>query len=411
MKLFKHDLEYKNRIVAGLITIIALLLFCILAGKYNETLPVVTLKVNSIEILQDEDVPQIQVEVACSTETKDIILDRKAAYTLESLLKDLNQGKGYQIQSQIDNTKEGVYFLELELDEELKEKFSGSWYGKIKYVIENGSVEVKNKYGSWEENKFLKLDGTYASGWMNMGSDTYYFDENGERVTGEQKISGNTYYFQEDGKFDQTKNKINPNRPMIALTFDDGPGKYTARLLETLEEYDARATFFMLGQKVGDYAEEIKKMVEIGCEIGNHTTNHARLTELSVKDIEKEVNKTNNELEKIIGQGASLVRPPFGAVNANVRKTVKTPLIMWSLDTLDWKRKNADSITKYVMKNVQDGDIILMHDIHEFSVDSAEDFIPQLIEQGYQLVTVSEMAQIRGSEFKNGEKYFNFYNK
>lgn len=409
MKLFNHDLEYKNRVVAGLFVIIALLLFCISAVMHNESLPVVTLKVNSIEILQDEEVPQIQVEAVC--DTKDLTLDEKEVYTLENLLSDLNQGKGYQIQTQIDNTKEGVYPLEVELDEELKEKFSKSWYGKIRYVIEDGSVEVKNKYGSWEENKFLKMDGTYASGWMNMGTDTYYFDENGERVTGEQEISGNTYYFQEDGKFDQTKNKINPNRPMIALTFDDGPGKYTMRLLEALEEYDARATFFMLGQNVSKYSEEIEKMVEIGCELGNHSTTHARLTELSVKDMEKEIDTTNKAIEKIVGHGATLVRPPFGAVNANVRKTVKTPLIMWSLDTLDWKRKNADSITKYVMEHVQDGDIILLHDIHDFSVEAAIDFIPQLIEQGYQLVTVSEMAQIRGAEFENGVKYFNFYNE
>lgn len=409
MKLFNHDLEYKNRVVAGLFIIIALLLFCVLAGVHSESVPVVTLKVNNVEMLQDEEIPQIQVEVGC--DAKDVALDGEDAQMLEKILEDLSQGKGYQIQSQIDHTKEGVYPLELELEEELKETFSKTWYGKIRCVIENGSVVVKNKYGSWEDKKFLKIDGTYASGWMNMGKDTYYFDENGERVTGEQQISGNTYYFQEDGKFDQEKNKINPNRPMIALTFDDGPGKYTMRLLEALEEYDARATFFMLGQNVSKYSKEIEKMVEIGCELGNHTTTHARLTELSVKDIEKEINTTNKAIEGIVGQRATLVRPPFGAVNANVRKTVKTPLIMWSLDTLDWKRKNADSITKYVMEHVQDGDIILLHDIHDFSVKAAIDFIPQLIEQGYQLVTVSEMAQIRGAEFENGVKYFNFYNE
>lgn len=202
---------------------------------------------------------------------------------------------------------------------------------------------------------------------------------------------------------------VDPSKPMIALTFDDGPSKYTDKLLEALETNNARATFFMVGQNVGRYPQTIQKMKELGCDIGNHTMNHRNLVKLSVEDIQIQIESTNDALKKIIGEGATLVRPPYGSEDAKVREHVKYPLVMWSVDTNDWQTEDAAGLVDYIMNNVKDGDIVLMHDIYDSTVEAAATVIPKLIEKGYQLVTISEMAEARGISLENGKVYGRFY--
>ena len=202
---------------------------------------------------------------------------------------------------------------------------------------------------------------------------------------------------------------IDPNRPMIALTFDDGPGVYTKMLLHLLETYDARASFFLVGYNVGKYPEEIQKMDEMGCDIGNHSTNHIRYTEYGPEVVSNEIHTTNAWIQNIIGHGPVLVRPPYGAVNQTVQQIANAPIIMWSKDPKDWQLKDANLVRDTVLGNVQDGDIILLHDIHETTVQAMFEVIPALIERGYQLVTVSEMAKARGVDLQNTLKYYNFY--
>lgn len=221
-------------------------------------------------------------------------------------------------------------------------------------------------------------------------------------------IAGCFYYFVNGEIANIKKDAINPNKPVIALTFDDGPGKHTERLLKQLEKYDARATFFMVGTNAEKYPKVIQHMQEIGCELGNHTTNHANLTKLTPDEIRTEIAQTDEAIIAAVGSGASLIRPPYGAVNDVVKSEADRPLVMWSIDTMDWNRENADEITKYVLKYVKDGDIVLMHDIHKISVDSAVEFIPKLIKKGYQFVTVSELAAYKGIDLENGIQYFEF---
>lgn len=210
---------------------------------------------------------------------------------------------------------------------------------------------------------------------------------------------------------ERLKNQIDPDKPMVALTFDDGPGRHTERLLALLEKYHAKATFFMVGENISKYPDAIKKMKELGCELGNHTYTHQDLTKLEPKQIKTQINKTDKELKKIIGEKSTLIRPPYGAVNKTLRQTADRPLIFWSMDTLDWQYKDSKRTIRYVMKKVEDGEIILLHDIHEATVDAMEKLIPKLIDKGYQLVTVSELAQARESTMKKGNKYFDFYKK
>lgn len=403
----KNKFENMNTIV-GLIIILALLFFCGGVAIYQALLPVVTLKVNNVTIRQEETLPKFEVHAEYNGK-EDIVLDETKGYRLSDLIEEWNQGKGYSLSHHVDTAKEGAYTVQLNLEESLKEKLQFLWNYKVQYQIETGIVSVLNKYGDWEGDRFKMLDGTYASGWTNLGDDTYFFDENGERVKGKQTINGNEYYFHENGKFDIKRNRVNPNRPMIALTFDDGPGPYTMQLLEQLEAHHSRATFFLVGRNIGKYPEVLSKMAEIGCELGNHTTNHARLSQFPAETIIYEIQSTNESIQSIVGQQERiLVRPPYGATNETVQYSANAPLIMWSVDTRDWELKDVALVRDYVLNTAKDGEIILLHDIHETTVQAALEFIPQLVKQGYQIVTVSDMAKARGVSLENGIKYYKF---
>lgn len=208
--------------------------------------------------------------------------------------------------------------------------------------------------------------------------------------------------------------EVDPDKPMVALTFDDGPGLRTMEILEALEKNGARATFFTCGVSLNrmDINTEavLQKMKAIGCDVSNHTMEHKQLSTLSKKEIKRQISGVNKILKKYTGEGGAQLRPPYGdgIHNKKVIKNVGMPMIYWSIDTLDWKTKSKTKTVKAVMKNVQDGDIILMHDTHSWSVDAAIEIIPKLIKKGYQLVTVSEMAEARGVELENGKTYFDF---
>ncbi len=228
-------------------------------------------------------------------------------------------------------------------------------------------------------------------------------------VTGVRYVDSYKCDFGSDGKMiSREEISIDPTKPMVALTFDDGPGPRTTEILDKLEEYNARCTFFIVGEMIDNHPEALQKMVEIGCELGNHTYDHTDLTGLSPDEMNEEINSTSEKIKEVSGVEPTLVRPPGGDVNQSVRDTVKYPLILWNIDTEDWKTRNTESDINAVMNGLSDGNIILMHDIHTESVDAALELIPRIQEAGYQLVTVSEMAAVKGVDLEDGVKYFNF---
>lgn len=152
-------------------------------------------------------------------------------------------------------------------------------------------------------------------------------------------------------------------------------------------------------------------MKEIGCELGNHSYDHPKFTKISIADMQAQINDTNRAIEAITGEPASVLRPPYGLINEDVKQNVGMPMILWSVDTLDWKTRDTQATIDAVLENAGDGDIVLMHDIHEPTVNAAIELIGKLQDQGYSLVTVSELAKARGYELVNGEKYFGFYNE
>jgi len=199
---------------------------------------------------------------------------------------------------------------------------------------------------------------------------------------------------------------INPNKKMIALTFDDGPGPYTEAIVKCLKKYGMHATFFVVGNRVGMYPNAVRSAFNAGCEIGNHSYDHAYLPNLSYADIKAEIKKTNKNVKAVIGQNPTITRPTYGAVNSSVRKAVGMPLICWSVDTLDWKTRSKSATIKSVMSNARDGAIILMHDIHQPTQQAALALIPKLVKEGYQLVTVSELARYHKVSLKKGYVYY-----
>lgn len=188
---------------------------------------------------------------------------------------------------------------------------------------------------------------------------------------------------------------IDPDKPMVALTFDDGPNKYTEQLLDALKEYNCSATFFVLGSMVEKFPIALQRMVLEGHEIGNHTMDHRQLTKLTEKEIIKEVEDTQHAIESIVHVYPTLVRPPYGSKNETVSRILDYDLILWDLDTRDWASKDTQKIIEVTLNNVRDKDIILMHDIYPTSVQAAIELIPLLQERGYQLVTVSELMMYR----------------
>lgn len=202
---------------------------------------------------------------------------------------------------------------------------------------------------------------------------------------------------------------LDPSKPMIALTFDDGPyAPVGNRIMDSMEQYNGRATFFVVGNRVADYKTEIKRMHDNGHEIANHTYDHKNLSKLSADEIVSQVELCNQAVAAITGESPRLVRLPGGSKNSTVLGNVHYPIILWNIDTLDWKTKNADKSVEAVLGKVKDGDIILMHELYKSSGDAAVRMIPALSEQGYQFVTVSELIRFRGG-VKNGGVYYSFH--
>ena len=284
-------------------------------------------------------------------------------------------------------------------------KIKNAWKtvnGSKYYFGKSGKAYVgKRKVG--KATYYFAVNGKRKTGWRTINGKKYYFSpKNGKMVTGKKTISHYLCYFSEKGVL---LRKIDKNKKMVALTYDDGPSIYTPRILKTLKENNSVATFFVVGNRVPTYSDTVKKAHDMGCEIGNHTYEHKSLPNLSETEVKRQISKTNKEVKKAIGEKPVIMRPTGGATNTNIKKWVGMPSIIWSVDTLDWKTRNADSTRRAVLNRVKDGDIVLMHDLYSATATASETIIPELVRRGYQLVTVSELAECRGGMKETGAYY------
>ena len=201
---------------------------------------------------------------------------------------------------------------------------------------------------------------------------------------------------------------LDPTKPMIALTFDDGPtSSITNRILDVLEQYNAKATFFVVGNRLGSTKNQqaMSRAFSLGCEIGSHSYSHPKMNSFSHEKIQEEYANATAAIEKIIGIAPTLFRPPYGFYNDAIRAYFNAPLIFWSVDPKDWSVKDAAKIYDHIIKNVKDGDIVLMHDLHSYTAEACEALIPALLAEGYQLVTVSELFACKGITLTTGNIY------
>ena len=198
--------------------------------------------------------------------------------------------------------------------------------------------------------------------------------------------------------------RVDPEKKLIAFSFDDGPSrKNTEKILKALDKNNARATFFMLGQNAKYYPDLVKKVEESGNEIAGHSWNHPLLTKLGKKGVKKQMSQMNEAIASVTGSDVGLLRPPYGSINRTVKNTVKDPLILWSIDTLDWKTLNADKTAAAILKQAKDGDIILMHDIHAPTAEAVKKVLPKLEKKGFQVCTVSELLEARNITLHPGD--------
>lgn len=230
-----------------------------------------------------------------------------------------------------------------------------------------------------------------------------------EELTTKNQQTTEKQVLSESVKTDDTPDNIDETKPMIALTFDDGPSAHTNRLLDIFAKYGGKGTFFVLGNTLDNRKDTLKRIVNDGHEIGNHSWSHRQFTNLSKEEITDQIMMTRDKIYEITGYDCKIVRPPYGACNDTVKavgKELGMTYVCWSVDTLDWKSKNADAVYKEVMDYVSDGAIILCHDLHKTTVDAMEKVIPDLIEKGYQLVTVSELLSRGSNEIAVGKVYY-----
>ena len=232
---------------------------------------------------------------------------------------------------------------------------------------------------------------------VSDGSDSFVIDTSNNSVS---RINKTNY------EYDVVINrKIDKSKKMIALTFDDGPNYNTSKVIDVLNKYDIKATFFVLGSRAINNKDILKKMADSGMEIGNHTYNHLLLTKYDENKIRSEIDDTSEVIYSATKKRPKLLRPSYGSVNNKIKKVANMPIIIWDIDTLDWKYHNSKRITSRVVNKVRDGDIILMHDIYSASLNALSNIIPILQDNGYEFVTIDELFYYKGISLENGNVY------
>ena len=278
----------------------------------------------------------------------------------------------------------------------------------IDLFIENYLNRTSNNYsddifidydGYLKENKYYLSFYKYivGSGKISNDIDSFIIDMDNDKVEmGIASTYMNDYIIYDN---DVIGNKY------IALTFDDGPNYNTNKVLDILEENNVPATFFVLGNRIKGHENILKRMVSSKMEIGNHTFNHLLLTKYKEDKVESEINNTSNLIFEVTGKYPTLFRPSYGSCNKMIRSVVDTPIIIWDIDTLDWKYHNSRRISNRVINKVKDGDIVLMHDIYSATANALEIIIPSLKSKGYTCVKVSDLFYYKNIPLEKGKVY------
>jgi len=207
---------------------------------------------------------------------------------------------------------------------------------------------------------------------------------------------------------------IDPDKPMVALTFDDGPyGPTTNKIIKILAQHDSTATFFVVGNRIATYSDTVLDAVKKGNEIGNHSFTHKNnLSKLPLDELKTELDGVQTALNKYIPDyKITLMRPTYGAVSESLKENCGYILVNWSVDPKDWKYRDSETIYQNVISKIHNGDIVVLHDIYESTAEAMENVVPKLINMGYQLVTVSELLEFNDVTPVNGQLYYSAHER
>ena len=294
--------------------------------------------------------------------------------------------------------------------------------------LNSSKYEFKSDYKVTDNNNILGLHlniSEYTGGAHHIRYDkSYYYNKESDEIvsikdflekdTSLDKLANLSYYYvmkyseKNNIKQDNNRNlKEFSNKKLIAFTFDDGPSYIgTNKLLDNLDKYNARVTFFVLGSRVENYKDTLTKAYKMGNTIGNHTYSHSNLLKLDNYSVMDEIKKTNETIKNITGSEAIYLRPPYGNINSDIKNISNMYTILWDLDTEDWKNKDKDRIADYIVSNAHDGAIVLLHDLYETSVDGALLAMERLEKEGYAFVTIDEMIKIKDIQLDINKNYY-----
>ncbi|MDD2203174.1 MAG: polysaccharide deacetylase family protein [Bacilli bacterium] len=205
---------------------------------------------------------------------------------------------------------------------------------------------------------------------------------------------------------EETNEVKQQEKRMVALSYDDGPSKtLTPELLEILKDNDCTATFFVLGNRVKQYSDIIYEVYSAGNEIGNHSFDHSNFANLSESEIKEQLNSTNEAIYEVTNEYPTFFRPPYGSTTEKVKEAADCPIALWSIDSNDWRKISDEDVINNVILSLEDGKIILMHDIHERTIEVSKILIPKIKELGYDIVSIKELYEAKGIELEDGSVY------
>lgn len=213
------------------------------------------------------------------------------------------------------------------------------------------------------------------------------------------------YIMDYDDAYENEKFTFDKNKKSIAFSFDDGPADYDNELIDLLENAHATATFFVVGNRLSNFPKTVEKLAASNMEVGNHTYDHKSLARLKSDELKAEITKTNDLFYSMTNKELKLLRPSYGAVSKKVLLEVGVPVILWNIDTEDWKYRNAEKVTNKIVENAKDGDIVLMHSLYKTTVEAVEKSLKELYKQGFQVMSISEMAKLKGQQLIAGKSY------
>ncbi len=385
--------EVNGKLISAILLVMAIPIFIFLGGR-NDALVVALASNREATSKVDELLKENEDKELVSNETIDdkfIYLAFQKEEEFTSFLIDTKTGEekdflDYVKEDKRDDFKKKVNtLLYLKYPQFIADVLAKEETIKNYQILQNEFVIHYNKENitpNVEEKLYLRVNYNEVKDWLDfpISLDSEYENENG-------------YNF-------------NKNQKAVAFTFDDGPnGEKTNKIVNILEQNKAHATFFMVGNRMEYGKETILNVLNKGNEIGSHSYNHKNMKRMKIEDIVSGEEKTKEIYHTITGRDLIYTRAPYGNVNTQIKESLDTIFINWNLDTEDWLHRDKDYIVNYVMENVKDGDIILMHDLYDSTVEAVEELLPKLYAEGYQVTSVSELAALKGKTLEMHSVY------